>query len=150
MPVKQELERFFDYLTDVSFNKGTRAMQLSDLEKVTPAILENFVEYSSHITADSLTRRWSNASMKRRFCALNSFLDYYFMCDFISFNTVKELSIPIHRTNQSRHIHKLLKVYGIPGHEIPLQIIYLFRSHGMHVDTKSGDTVLCESLSIAL
>lgn len=81
--MKQELEVFFDYLTNTSFNKGIiRTMQLSDLEKVTPASLENFVEYSSHITVGGVTRQQSAASMKQRFSVLMSFFDYYFTNDF--------------------------------------------------------------------
>ncbi|WP_022774017.1 tyrosine-type recombinase/integrase [Butyrivibrio sp. AE2015] len=86
-----ELKEFFDYLGS-SFNKEN--MKISDLDKITPEVIEDFVEYLRCATVNGKPKVSSNMTLKRKLCALSSFFDYYFQKGFIGYNPLLKVNRP--------------------------------------------------------
>ena len=87
-----ELSEFFDYLGTTSYDIGK--MNISDLEKITPAVIEEYVEHLRTSTVDGKLNITSEKTLKRKLCALSSFFDYYFQEGFIVFNPLLKVTRP--------------------------------------------------------
>lgn len=88
-----EFKEFFDYLGSTSFN--IKEMKISDLDKITPEVIEDFVEYLRCATVKGKPKLSSNQTLKRKLCALSSFFDYYFQEGFITYNPLLKVNRPV-------------------------------------------------------
>jgi len=87
-----ELANFFDHLKSTGlFNDP---MMLSELSKVTPEIIENYVEKTKMITCKGVKRQISDKTEHRKICAISSFFNYYVKNDFIMLNPVTKINRP--------------------------------------------------------
>ena len=84
----------------LQLNKANRIydidkMKISDMGKITPEVIEEYVEYLRSATANGKPKVSSDQTLKRKLCALSSFFDYYFQEGFIAFNPLLKVNRPI-------------------------------------------------------
>ncbi|WP_168171757.1 tyrosine-type recombinase/integrase [Oribacterium sp. C9] len=90
-----DLTTFFEYLKyrePDSFDVAK--MTLSDLNKLTPSIIEDYLDYSREYTDKGETKIRSDAAIKRRYSSLSSFLAYYYKMDMIDRNPAAKVNPP--------------------------------------------------------
>ena len=87
-----ELKEFFDYLGTTSYDIDK--MKISDMGKITPEVIEEYVEYLRSATVKGKPKVSSDQTLKRKLCALSSFFDYYFQKGFIAFNPLLKVNKP--------------------------------------------------------
>ncbi len=88
-----ELKEFFDYLGTTSYD--INKMNISDLSKITPEIIEEYVEFLRSCTVKGKAKISSDLTLKRKLCALSSFFDYYSRAGFIVYNPLLRVNRPI-------------------------------------------------------
>ena len=69
-----ELKEFFDYLGTTSYDIDK--MKISDMGKITPEVIEEYVEYLRSASVKGKPKVSSDQTLKRKLCALSSFFDY--------------------------------------------------------------------------
>jgi site-specific recombinase XerD len=92
-----DLNEFFDYLGTTSFT--INSMKLSDLSKISPEVIEEYVEYVRSATVKGKPKVSSGYTLKRKLCVLSSFFDYYFQKGFIIYNPLLKVNRPITSPN---------------------------------------------------
>ena len=88
-----EVAFFFDYLKDRNLFDGS--MKMSELSRITPELIEDYVESTRSITVGGITKQISDRTEHRKICALSSFFDYYSKNDFILYNPVSKINRPV-------------------------------------------------------
>lgn len=90
-----EIAAFFDYIgtTSIKLNK------ISDLEKITPEVLEDYVEYLKSATKNGKKRNSSDRTIHRIICILSAFFDYYFQNGVILYNPASKVFRPVIPSN---------------------------------------------------
>ncbi len=87
-----DLVSFFDYISSVSIN--TDEMVVSDMDKITPDVIENYLEHSKTYMEKGLVKTRSDSAVKRRYSSLSSFISYYYDLDMINTNPVRKVRPP--------------------------------------------------------
>ena len=87
-----EISYFFEYLGKEKFDIGR--MTLADLDSLSKADIEDYVEFSRTFTVNGEVKERSDSSLKRRICALSSFFTYYEKNDLIDRNPVRNIPLP--------------------------------------------------------
>ena len=92
-----ELRDFFEYLGKEKFDIGR--MTLADLNSISKADIEDYVEFSRTYTLNGEVKQRSASALKRRLCAISSFFTYYEKNDLIDRNPVRNIHLPRPRTD---------------------------------------------------
>ncbi len=87
-----DLREFFDYLGETSYT--ICSMKLSDLNRITPEVIEEYVEHLRTTLFNGKPKISSDQSLKRKLCVMSSFFNYYFQQGFIVFNPISKVEIP--------------------------------------------------------
>ena len=87
-----DLTSFFCYLETISFE--TKKMTISDLNKITPEIIEDYLDYSLEYVEKGEVKTRSEASVHRRYSSLSSFLDYFYRSYMIDQNPASRVVPP--------------------------------------------------------
>ena len=86
-----DIAYFFDYLKNTNrFNN----MKLSDLSRITPEVIEEYIADTRTISFKNGKKVVSNRTERRKICILSSFFDYYDKMDFIPYNPLSKISRP--------------------------------------------------------
>ena len=88
-----ELKEFFYYLGTTSYD--IKKMNISELGKITPEVIEEYVEFLRSSTVKGKAKISSDQTLKRKLCALSSFFDYYSREGFIAYNPLLRVNRPI-------------------------------------------------------
>ncbi len=105
-----ELKEFFDYLGTSSYDISK--MKLSDINKITSEVIEEYVEYLRSATVKGKPKLSSEQTLKRKLCALSSFFDYYFREGFIDYNPLLKVNRPMvsNRPSEGSNMQDNLKL----------------------------------------
>ena len=87
-----DLADFFKYLESSSFD--VNKMTISDLDMITPEIIENYMEYSREYRVNNEVKTRSNEALRHRLCAISSFFEYYSRYEMISRNPASKIKPP--------------------------------------------------------
>lgn len=87
-----DIAAFFDYLGSTSCN--IKKMNIRDLSKISPEVIEDYVEFVRSSTTNNRKKQPSDNTIHRIICILSAFFDYYFKNGFILFNPVCKVSRP--------------------------------------------------------
>ncbi len=96
-----DLTSFFEYLETISFHVDK--MVISDLDSITPEIIENYLEHSKMFMDNGKMKTRSDAAEKRRYSTLSSFFSYYYKLEMIDRNPVDKVTPPY----QKRYVTKV-------------------------------------------
>ena len=90
-----DLTSFFEYLEDTNEKSfETARMSISDLNKVSASIIEDYLDYSRTYMDNGETKMRSDSAIKRRYSSLSSFLNYYYRLDMIDSNPATKVIPP--------------------------------------------------------
>ena len=89
-----DLAAFFKFLESISF--PIDQMTIRDLGKITPQIIEDYLEYSRVYTVNGVTKERSLCAISRRYSTLSSFFTYFYRLDLIDRNPVNKVAPPGH------------------------------------------------------
>ena len=95
-----DLTSFFEYLETVSFHVDK--MVISDLDKITPEIIENYLQSSRTFMDNGKVKTRSDAAVKRRYSTLSSFFSYYYKLEMIDRNPVDKVVPPYQRRSVTK------------------------------------------------
>ncbi len=88
-----DLKLFFKYLDSISFKTGK--IVLADLDKITPEIIENYLDHSLTYTDEKgHIKERSTCGLKRLYSSLSSFFSYFYKYDMIDHNPVSKVQCP--------------------------------------------------------
>ncbi len=89
-----DLKSFFEYLDSIDFKVNT--MKISDMDKISPEIIENYLEFSeSYHDGNGNVRKRSMAALKRRYSTLSSFFTFFYRLDIIDINPLNKVQPPV-------------------------------------------------------
>lgn len=87
-----DLKSFFEFLESIDFT--VKSMNLSDLERITPQIIEDYLEYCRTYVKNGVRKEMSLAGLARRYSSLSAFFNYYYSSDLIEKNPVHKIIPP--------------------------------------------------------
>ena len=95
-----DLTAFFEYLGEMSFNVDK--MVISDLDKITPSLIEDFLEYSKTYIEQGKVIERSDCAIKRRYSSISSFIKYFYDLDMIDRNPASKVKPPAFLRNKTK------------------------------------------------
>jgi len=94
----RDLKTFFNYLTTFEkpfLKKDMKSLDIDHLNNVTNFMIENFVNYlSCYDTEEGVIRENSEASKKRKLCAVRSFFQFFYEKDLLKENVASKVRVP--------------------------------------------------------
>lgn len=88
----RDLIEFFDFLEIKNFE--VKKMNISDLNKIKPSIIEDYLDYIQELKTRGSVKYRSDATIKRKYCSLSAFLDYYYTKSMIDDNPATKVIAP--------------------------------------------------------
>ena len=88
----RDLTEFFDFLEIKNFE--VKKMNISGLNKITPEIIEDYLDYIQELKTRGHIKYRSYATIKRKYCSLSAFLDYYYTKSMIDNNPATRVIAP--------------------------------------------------------
>ncbi len=95
-----DLTAFFDYLGSMSIKVDK--MVISDLDKITPSLIEDFLEYSKTYVEQGKVIERSDCAIKRRYSSISSFIKYFYDLDMIDRNPASKVKPPAFLRNKTK------------------------------------------------
>lgn len=90
-----DLRIFFDFLSKRVFrDKNPEQIELSDLDKLTPADFEYFLSYLSHYEINGKNERCTETGKARKLSTLRAFYKYFFNKNLLTANTPTKVLMP--------------------------------------------------------
>ncbi len=90
-----DLTSFFEYLEYLETDSfDTKRMLISDLNRITSSIIEDYLYFSRNYSDKGKKKIRSDAAIKRRYCSLSSFLEFYYKKGMIDQNPAKRITPP--------------------------------------------------------
>lgn len=94
----RDLKTFFNYLTIYEkpfMKKEIKNLDIEHLNNVTNFMIENFINYlSCYDTEDGVVRENSEASKKRKLCAVRSFFQFFYEKNLLKENVASKVRVP--------------------------------------------------------
>ena len=87
-----DLKGFFEYLETISCR--TDKMTLQDLDKISPQIIEDYLEYCKTYRAHGVVKERSVCAICRRYSSLSSFFSYFYRLYLIDSNPLSRVKRP--------------------------------------------------------
>ena len=95
-----DLSAFFEFLETRSIS--VRKMVISDMDRITPSMIEDFLEYSKKYMVQGKVVERSDCAVRRRYSSLSSFFQYFYDLDMIDRNPASKVKPPAFLRNKTK------------------------------------------------